>query len=704
MERIFAPGNNPPGILADIDPGDSEYNNYLVKALIADTVEYEETYQARDREIAQRYYDGLEPALNVPAEDPIFGDPPLDDETNDDGRSTIVSTDVRDTVLSILPSLMRIFASSEHSVYYEPNNAASVDMAAQATDYIRYKFWHTNRGFMTLYETLKTALIDRVGVITWYSDFSYEIKEERFNNVNPLHIGMILDERPGEAELINAGQLNHATRLLDGVVIRYKKSTPQLIIEGVPPEEFRISRNSPADIRKADVVGREEYIRASELISRGFDRDVVYEYIGADQTAYSDEQFLRNPGFQAYSIGNDTVQYGKYLVRYDSDGDGINELHCVHTLGSAYDIIEDYIVSEVNFAVFSPDIRPYSARGESITDIVSDLQRIKTNLIRGGLDSLAQSIFPRTAINELMVNVEDALNDDIGAVIRTRGDPQNAVFPITQAFVGKDAIDMAGYIDGMRQSRTGISEASKGVDPKAMQSTNLMGIDAIVTGAQERIELIARIFAETGLVPMYEGLLREVINNPNPGEMMKLNGDFVPVDPSTFDPSMRCQVNPMLGKGSDITRLSVLGNVYAQQKEIFTTYGPNNGVVGIQEMMNTITDMLALNNIKNTSRYFKQLTPTQIKAIESAPRTPTPEEITAQSLQDKNKTDAAIAVGKQNQETIKQSHAIAKDNADRQWAKEKTAIEAFVSLATLAKEAAAEADANVTAYVEPREK
>lgn len=702
MERIFASGHTPSGILANIeDAGTPEYNAYLVKALIEDAVDYDRSFLAPNREKAQRYYYGLEPFLSsVDESQPIFGDPPVDDG-DEAGRSTIVSTDVRDTVLSIMPSLMRIFASSEHSVEFMPNNAQSVDMAAQATDYIRYKFWHSNEGFLTLYEVFKDALTLKSGIVTWWSDNSTEIKEEQFSNVSPNQIGLLLSEATG-ATLVSPGQMNPVTHLLDGVVLKYKKSTPQLKVESVPPDEFRISRDATS-IYTSDLVGREQYLRASELVARGFRRDLVQQFVGADPIYYTDERFMRNPGNDMFDVLGDRVQYGVYLVRYDSDDDGINELHCVHTFGDDFAIVDDYIVSDVNFAMFCPDPTPHTAIGESIADIVMDLQRIKTNLIRGGLDSLAQSLFPRTGVNEMLVNMEDMLDDSIGGFVRTRGDPSAAIYPITTPFVGNLTFEMTDRIDAMRQSRTGISEASKGVDPKALQSTTLTGVDAIVSGAQERIEIIARILAETGMKKMYEGLLRETINNPNPGEMAKLNGNWVSIDPSTYDASMRCVVNPALGKGSDWTRLTILGNVLAQQKEIVAQYGLGNGVVGIQEMQNTINDMLAINNIKSTTRYFKTLSPQQIQAMESAPKEPTPEMIAAQALMEKNKTDGAVAVGKQQENQTKQAHQIVSDTEKLKWEKQKTAIEAFISLATLAKEAAADADANVTSYVEPRE-
>ena len=74
----------------------------------------------------------------------------------------------------------------------------------------------------------------------------------------------------------------------------------------------------------------------------------------------------------------------------------------------------------------------------SIADYTEDIQKIKTNMMRGILDSLAEWINPKTVVNELMVNLDDALNDDLGAVIRTRGDPS------ASGHVHSDAVRRSG--------------------------------------------------------------------------------------------------------------------------------------------------------------------------------------------------------------------------------------------------------------------
>lgn len=645
MDRIF--NNNSTGIfdtaLADNEDG-PEYYNSMVRALITDAVDFEESELRPDREENTRYYNGLEPMLSPLPEDQydsLNGDPEV--EASNENQSTIVSTDVRDTVLAILPSLMRIFAGSEHAVTFEATNAHTADMASQATDYIRYKFWEDNDGFMILHNAFKDALTVKFGIVTWYTYQTQEIAEKLFRGITEDQLAFLINSNP-QAQASVSGEFSVGEDgLIPEVSVQYYKSSPKTVVEGVPPENFRISRNAKS-IKTADLVGREEILRVSDLVEMGYDYDEVIAYRGA-VSDYAYERTIRNPGSDFGQVTNDYIQYGEYFIRIDKDGDGINELRKICTIGPTYDILDDYMTDEPNFAGFSPDPTPHTVIGDSPADLSKDIQRINTNLIRGGLNSLSQSIYPRTVINELLTNVEDALSDDVGAVIRTRGDTQTAVHSLVTPWVGKDVFEMKAQMDLMRQSRTGISEASKGLDPKAMQSTNVMGIDAIVTGAQERIELIARILAETGMKDLYRGLLREYARYPNKAETIELRGKWVEINPSLFDPSMRCKVNPALGKGSDQSRLMALQTVKDTQLMIIQKFGLANPMVTVQEFRNTIVDMLEIVNIRNVSRYFKEIPPEVEQQIAQSPKEPDPATVLAQAELEKVKKDMVVAQG-----------------------------------------------------------
>jgi len=274
-------------------------------------------------------------------------------------------------------------------------------------------------------------------------------------------------------------------------------------------------------------------------------------------------------------------------------------------------------------------------------------------MFRGMLDSLAESINPKMTVNELMTNLDDAMNDDLGAIIRTRGDPATAVSYTQTPFVGQQVLPIIQQLNEVLQRRTGLSDAAKGLDPKALQSSTMIGVDAIISGAQERIELVARVLAETGFKDLFQGLFCEICENPNPPRILRVNGSFQQFDPSTYDATMNVEVNPTLGKGTDVTRMMALTQIKQDQQTLVSQMGLNNPICGIPEMLNTVTDMLEMLNIKNVSRYFKMPDPQTLQAMQSAPKEPDPMTVASKAQYEKVKADAAAKIGQQHIETDK---------------------------------------------------
>lgn len=650
---------------------DGEEDTYTaaIKARIADAVDYEESHLQLAREENQAYYYGELPGLGNVDEADQAGD---DEQPN---KSTFVSTDVRDTILSILPSLLRIFTSAEHVAEFVPNTEEQEPMAKQAYLYVNYVFYEENDGFLSLHSVFKDALTVRTGIMKWWTDTDDEVEEQTFTNITAEQYQFLISEMP-EVEVVDleGGQ----DGVINSLTLRYYKSVPLTKAAPVPPEEFRVSRYAKT-VDTADLIGHERVVPVSDLVKKGYDLEDIRNFVTRNDNSMSEERLLRNPALVDDYSGVDGVLYGEWYIRIDGDGDGVDELRYICTIGDNYQIVEDHIVPHHNFAVFQCDPRPHTVVGDAITDLVKDIQRIKTFMARGLLDNLAESTNPKTVINELTTNIDDALNDEVGAVIRTRGNVNEAVAFSRVPFVGDDLQANIDYFDKVRASRTGITEASKGLDPRAMQSTALSGIDAIVQGAQERIELIARVLAETGLRPLLRGLLREVVNNPNQARTVKLTGTWVKVNPSLYDPGMRVKVNPTLGKGSDMIRLQALSEVQATQQLVIEKFGvKNNPLCGPIEFRNTLVDKLELVNIRNASRYFKPIDPQVMAAIDASPNEPDPASVLAQAELEKNKKDVVIAIGEQEQKKASLDFQREKLAVDDDFRRDKLNVDAAV--------------------------
>ena len=663
LERIFATFKE--GGQSDAyDPADPASYEQFIQALIRDSRDYEGSVLAPSRDTAQKYYYGMLPALNPdgsPYSDTLIIQDPnatyeqilgYDQETAN--RSSFVSTDVRDAVLLMLPSLVRLFAASENVVSLIPRTQADVDAAAQQTQYINYVFWQDNPGFLILYGSFKDALTVKTGYVKWWTDDHKETKRKTFVNLNPQQI-QLLQSQDATAKVVHQGELDKLLGTYSEVTFEYQVDKPLIKVMGVPPEEMRLDRYARS-FSTSRIVGHERVVVIDELVAMGYPREQCMDYLQSqDIQNFTMESQLRNPGRYNSTRVGDGVLYGEWYIKVDGDGDGVAELRYICTMGETHDIVHDEPANRVKFAVFGCDPISHTIVGDSIADYTMDIQRIKTNMMRGVLDSLAESINPKTVVNELVTNLDDALNDDLGAVIRTRGDPNAAVAFSATPFVGQQAMPVIDLLNNVLQRRTGLSDAAKGLDPKALQSSTMIGVEAIINGQQERTELVARVLAETGFKDLFVGLYNEVAEAPNQRRTLRLNGKWTDVDTGTFDASMGVEVNSTLGKGRDAVRMMTLQQIKQDQATIFQQFGPTNPVVGIPEMLNTISDMLDLANIKNVGRYFKTPDPATLQAIASTPKEPDANTIMAKAQYEKTKSETVMALGAQALQRQKQS-------------------------------------------------
>lgn len=603
-ERMFGNLHDDRSIY-DGDDGGMDYASQ-VRAMIDDARDFEEQMRAPKRELFIRYYEGLEPELE------------------DEGRSTIVATEARDTVLSILPSLMRIFTAHENVCEFIPTTPDMVAKAEEAIVYVNWVFMEDNPGFLSLYGVFKDALIKSEGILTWWTEQNDVRKTHTYKGITEEQFQFLVSECAADPEKYQITRHENflgngpdgPAKLYNCILVCKKKENVHRV-EAIPPDEFRIDRLAKS-VKTAQLVGRERVVTVSDLVELGLDEEEVEEHAGASMfsAGWTAEKSLRNEGlelgFNNAGSQNEGVLYGEYYIRIDQDGDGIAELRKICTIGDTHDIVFDEEVDAAKFAYFCADPEPHTALGHGIVELVMDLQKIKSNLLRSGLDSIASTIFPRHVVVENMVNMDDVLNTETGAPIRARS--IEAVKQLEQTFIGDAPMQMMAYLDQIRQQRTGISEASKGLDPKALQSTTMKGVDMVVTGAQERIELIARILAETGMKDTFRGLLREVSDNPNYERTIKVAGKWVPIRPD-YDPAMGVRVNPSLGRGSDMDKMLVLTQVIAKQEMIMQTLGPDNPLCSPVEWRNAMQDLLSLGGMKNMERFFKAVTPDDVKAM-----------------------------------------------------------------------------------------
>ena len=598
----------------------------VISAEITDAISFIDDDIGGSRALATEYYYG-----------DLFGD-------EEDGRSQVVSMDVRDTVQGILPSLMRIFFGPERVVEFAPQGPEDVQNAEQATDYVDFIFKRDNPGFKILHSAFKDALVRKCGIVKYWWDESVEVRAESFSMLDEQSMMMLTSDPdveisavreypvPGTEPQNEAQGIMTPPPMMYDVEIKRRIKTGKVKIEALPPEEFLIDRRAKS-IEDATFVGHRTMKTVSDLVAMGYDYDEMVEASGNGNDFDNNQEYTARNPFAVISTANNgdpsskSVMYIEGYLKVDFDGDGIAEMRRICTIGTGNKVIRNEIVSERQFADFCPDPEPHTFFGMCPADVVMDIQRIKSNVQRGILDSLAQSIHPRTAIVEGQANMEDVLNTEVGAVIRMRA--PGMVQPFTTPFVGQAAFPMLDYLDDIKQTRTGISKAAAGLDADALQSTTKAAVSATVNAAHQHIEMIARIFAETGLRKLFTGILKLVVENQDRARMVRLRNTFVPIDPRSWDAKMDVIVNVGVGDGTIEDRINILNQVAMRQEMLIEKTGPNNPVVSLPQYTNTLTKLLQLAGIKDSTNYFNQL-PVDFQLPEPPAPKPTPEEILAQ--------------------------------------------------------------------------
>ena len=511
--------------------------------------------------------------------------------TEDENWSTIVASDVSDTVEWILPALLKTFTSTDKAVSFEPTRQEDVDGAEQATDTVNYVFSKQNNGFMVLYTAFKDALTVKNAAVMWRKETVETVSSVPFKNASEEMIAMLLqDAEDGEvteatpAPLINPQTQQPEMDLMTGQPMvgysgRIKKTEKKTVIkvEAFSPEDLLVERDWASPILSdCPYVGRMMRVTMTDLMAMGL-KATASELRASDTTEYSSDGTTRL--FTKNQV--DTVSYtddgdsdddamaeGWLRIEFvlaDRDGDGIAERLCVYRLKDK--ILKCEVTSHVPIATFSPILNTHRWDGMSMAEAVSDLQRLHTELLRQTLNNLYLTNNPRTKVLtdanwSPLANIDDLLDSRPGGVIRQRD--INAVTEQVTPFAAGASMPMLEYVKGMREDRTGVSRTSQGMNPDSLNNT-ATGRQIDQSAAMQRIELIARIAAETLLKPIFQGILKLLTDGGMEKLAFRLRNEFVEYDPNEWRDSYDMTVNVGLGTGDTQQKAAQLMSIYQMQ-------------------------------------------------------------------------------------------------------------------------------------------
>src|SRR6266699_652604 len=457
---VFAQGDSAPEVKPEAVPMSDGEVQSAVHKLLWDAIEYTDQELSPFRALATKYYQG-EP----------FGN-------EQEGRSKVVLTELRDAVLYVMPSLMRIFTGPRGAVEYGPNNASTVQIAKDATNYVNKVVLELdNRWFLTLWSWFKDALVKRLGIVKYWYDDTIETRAFEATGLSAQAVVLLQQDDEVRTDEVRRSELSTPGSPLFDVDFTRTRKQGKIRIIPLPPEEYLFTRGARtvtddhSQPGVALMVAHRTELTRSQLLAIGVDEDTVEEWAFKDVSLDMNQeeiarQHIVKPDTSA--IGPIATQKALYIEGYpfmDVDGDGVAELRKIVMLGPSYHVIENEPADERPFAVLCPDPEPHTIVGQGISDLTMDLQKINSMIMRSMLDSLSLSINNRIAYVEGDVNMEDVLNTEIGAPIRMRA--PNSISPIEHRFVGADALPVLEKMDQIKENRVGVTKASAGLAPDA---------------------------------------------------------------------------------------------------------------------------------------------------------------------------------------------------------------------------------------------
>ena len=552
--------------------------------------------------------------------------------TEIDGRSQVVSTDVADTIETILPNLLRIFTASDQVVRCEPVKSEDVALAEQATNYINYVFNKDNPGFSILYTWFKDALLEKNGIVKVFWDESQKVEQETYKNLDENEYQLLVNDENVEfvetEEFIDEKakeQLDEIKKLAEAqgqeigdvpvpklynCIIKRTNKTGKVKVENVPPEEFLISRSSKS-IEDASFVAHKVAKTRSELIEMGFDKEIIETLPASQNVLHSTEKLTRfgdideNPFKHSTDKSTEQVELYECYINLDYDGDGIAELRKICVGGnSAYTILSNETVDSNPFCSLTPIPMPHRFYGRSVAELVEDIQLVKSTVMRQLLDNMYLTNNNRVAIMDGMVNLDDLLTSRPGGVVRTKQPPQQVMMPMQSQTISQQAFPLLEYLDTVRETRTGVTRYAQGLDADSLNKT-ATGINTLMTQTQMRMELIARIFSETGVKDLFSRIFELTVKYQDKERIVQLNNQFVPVRPTEWKDKYNISIIVGLGSGSKEQQLVILNNILERQVQAFNLQGGREyPMVSLKNIYNTLSKMIENAGLKNVENYF----------------------------------------------------------------------------------------------------
>jgi hypothetical protein len=531
----------------------------------------------------------------------------------EEGRSQVVSYDVQDTIESALPQLLKVFVSGDKVVQFDPKGPEDQDAAEQETDYINHVVMEQNEGFKIFYVWFKDALLSKNGYVKVYAEEEEEEEEYEYKGLTDAQLQMLASDE-GTEVLEHTGYPDPSVNMdaiyqqammngvdpatimqpmLHDVKLKVTEKETEIHIENVAPENMMISVevNGP-NLQDAKFVQHREVMQLAD-IAETFDKPLDYiKSIMSDlRDTFEEESNARDIYDEEYDRAIESQEALVKDTYIKLDG----ERYRVVVLGNT--VLYKEKCEYVPFACITPMIMPHRHIGRSYADLTMDIQLIKSTLIRGQLDNMYLANNGRYAISD-RVNLDDMLTSRPGGIVRVDGDPMSGIMPLSHPPLPASSFGMVEYMDSMKEKRTGITAYNQGLDSNSLNKT-ASGVAQIMSAAQQRIELVARTFAETGVKELFKlvhYLVRTTLTKP---DIIRLRNKWVEVDPREWKARKDLSISVGLGAGNKDQQLMHLTSILSMQKEAIQI-----GLTSPEKIYNALAKLTQNAGFKNPEEFW----------------------------------------------------------------------------------------------------
>lgn len=521
------------------------------------------------------------------------------------GRSDYVSRDVADTIDWIMPGLMKTFMGNDEAMQFTPRGAEDEDQAKQESDYVNYIVNEKNNAYEVFSTWFDDALLQKNGYVVAYWKTDKSVQEGQYSGLGAEELALLMQD--DDVEIVKAQET------IDGideagipivkydVTLRRVDDRSSICIENIPPSMAKVSwRHRNVRLGDAHYCGYDDYKTISELRESGFsvDDDISDDYGAHD---YRDKEIAGYRNRQLFERDSDDPASRVVKIRYrwlrvDFDGDGIAELRYLMMVGKT--ILVNEKTDIVQMACLTPRIIAHNHIGRSIEEVVEDLVELKTSLTRGLIDNVKLANNGRHVVDKNTVNLDDMLVARPGGLVRNDGPPGASVMPLTHPMLGAPVMEALQMIDSVRENRTGVTKYNMGTDAGSLNKT-ATGVAIINDAANQRIEWIARTFAETGVKEIYRIVHALTLKHQDKEDVVKLRNQWVTVKPTEWFRRHDMTISVGLGSTNRTMQMQGLSQIALMQEKAFQA-----GVVTPENVYNLASDSVKALGFKNSDKYF----------------------------------------------------------------------------------------------------